>query len=360
MGFTHGVDPSGTPICSATTWSELLYAINEKEHYMGYTTETTWPDGVAARPLPTDLVGLPRHTILDSVQTARSRLDTQLLENESAPPPNTTFVYQPLKEFSTWTPYLTFAELFNDALGAGTDWTTATADLDELGQGDITNITEMLSVTTQLKDFRYANTLAEGREYQIFEFTAPGPGHPTTDAIFAQALANGVSFRGLGTSLWAFVTYDAGLDDYLNLFSSFTCFFVEPDAATNPVATTADGAMLLQVGDPGGPFGAKKDLTFFIRDSNATEFAAAVWTPDEAGSVISTAVTGVIFLTYTDTIDALASIAFDGSKTYFRHDSGQTNPFDADPNANQTVWLWDQFGLSGFHIRYRTTNWTFE
>ncbi len=363
MAFTHDVDPSGTPICSSETWAELFHATNEKENYMGYDPETSWSNG-SARPAVNAFAGKPRHVVLgigagENMKLIRDVADTNLVARIfelGAPVPLNVAFFKPLPSIATWTPYATFGDIYNDALGVGTDWETATADLAELPQSDSQFIKELLSIIKQLKTFRYSENIKSGSNppHGLFQIQKSAMVEVTTDDAFAAAVADGVrSAAPQQTVTRIGVTYSPDIyTDYAGLFLMLS----KPDVGgpTSPAPTTMEGSFEYDSQRP--PIGFTPiNTTAHLRESDATEFASPAWIADEAVPLVSAAITSAT-TARSGSYDASAVVDF-SAVSYFRVDMDDVNPFDPDPNESQVTWL---FADGSIDFRYETTGWTYE
>ncbi len=380
MAFVHGTDPSGTPICSSQTWAELFTATNEKENHMGYTTETAWSNG-SARPAPGAFIGQPRHVVLgigagENIKLLRDVLDTTILEHDVSvgffPRPT---LFTPIEDIAGWTPYAGFADLYNTALGAGTDWETATVDLGERPQGDNMVIKEMLSIDVELKAFQqrlYFDHFVDNTIVNGFAISSPPPINYTTEAAaYAAAIANGVQ-----TAVRTVCTYGMlwGIDDVL--FYQAEHFFLglqKLDAATgggpdDPAPTTLEGAYGYTIGnsqDAFAGFPTMVNCIIHLRESNVAEYTSPNWTADEAIPLVSVVATGAVTPTVISSeFDALIIGSYASTK-YFRLDQDDVNYFSGDPQTSKATWIagtLDEFGLDPTFIgfRYASTNWTYE
>jgi len=317
---------------------EIANATNEREHFIG-KTETVWTGGLGSYPAVTDLDNKNPTSFRTLIAQIRGVIDTDLIS------------YNPLGNINSvkpcdasWNVYATFADLYAVAMGAGTTWAIATANLAGANPVDATLYEEMMKCLELIVRWKVRQTMGYKRD-----------------------IDSGTNLRATTTLLYD-IAVAAGPDDPI------TCSYeVSDQCGMNPGGLYEDWLgtfYLLEHDKPpaGAPYptinfldinydieaaaGGEYDLDWYLRTISAAEYAAPAWAGDgtERDNILFTTAAN----NQTETYGAPAWLG--NGTQYLRMDAGTANPFPADPGGYVSTW---RFNLDDITTRQSYAGWTY-
>jgi len=361
MAWAYTNNPAGR-YCTDIGYilSEILYAINERQHMMGVTI-STW-GAYGSYPAHNAFAGQKRTVAHSMIDAARAAFVASLPSGESNIINKTATAHTTHEMRATnaaWTACGNLATLYNAAMGAGTTWQTA--DLTGKPVAELTVALEELMKCVELlnywewKDRDFG--LAGNDWHYIFD---AGP-EADTDDIHAAAIANGIGSGSYhaGWEQWVYaeVNYTGvAYTDYVNQLRTFK-FTKAPTSA--PYPTVNEFRIAYDIIDVGG--NATDDLDWELRTISNAEYVTTAWAGDGTlrDSVTFNAATTGAYLTY-----ATPGWIVDGTNFWLRMDQGTTNPFPADPGNDRLTYAFEGAGFplaatGCFRIRQSYNGWTY-
>ena len=332
--------------------AEILYAINQRQHMFGraITVWAAWdkdgvPQTVGSYPAVTCFKGIKCTELRLWIEAARSAIETELLSYTSTD----------VKIYacdSSWNHY-TFADLYNEAMGSGTDWADTLQGLDV----DKTRpYEEMMKCLELIKRWEVEHPVTLGAQVigcAVVEVTST---HDTTGGIMAAAVADGVvSYPLLAGAVLSNVDYGVG-DKYDEYHGFFTVFKGE----TFPNSSPYPDNVSLTLGYKYWLW--HDDLDWKLRSISAAEFTSPSWSGDgtqrdsktfpgadgEAGFGVEVSGQSELYL---------SPVWASNGIFYLRWDGGTSNPFVADPNESRDT---AKFQLTSATTRQiKNTGWTY-
>jgi hypothetical protein len=359
MAWTYTNSPSGRYATDCgLIMSEILTAINERQHMMG-KAETAWTD-VGANPAQNAFAGKPASSLRVAISEARAAFtekggsleDLNIIVNDS-----TNYLVKSTD--ASWNEYNDLATLYNVAMGSGTTWEKdpATGNV----RTDTNMYEELMKCVEAIANWHVYPSLA-GLVVDRNGIEDAGP-EADTDDIHDAAVASGVSSSVLaGVSEWVFAVVDennvtGNYEDYAN---RFVVHKINKPPSSSPFPTVDQFRIEYDVLDTVGLNSATDDLDWKLRTISAAEYSGPAWSGDGTlrDSQTFSSTTSGSFLTYTSP----AWIA-DGSPIYLRYDGGTSNPFPVDPGNDRSTYIWvptDEIGDStSFRLRHSYTGWTY-
>jgi len=351
---------------------EILYAINEREHYMGYA-ETEW-DGIGSYPAPNALSGVSVASTRPYIEAARGMLDgtsgNNLLEHTVG-----DIVYRATND--VYTAY-NFGLLYATAMGSGTTWETANIAGHKVNDGRI--FEELMKCVESLNHFTAsrAYTSAYHKKLWIGTRHIDDDGEEnhsdTTDGEYAIALTNywnssERSGESEGTPTWSrrlnFACLYAGgeIDKYFRYEGNQV--FLRFTAVAGPTSPAPEKIYLrhkFEVEDYYYDLPLKTTTFKLYKILNTANYTNPSWTAVSGPPFYSQTFSEPKTAAWHD-IDATYAFTF-GTTNYIAKVISITNPFSADPNTPVSLYTWNNSTSSvgpfpHFKLRYYRTSWTY-
>ena len=368
MAWIYGTNISDQLITDAEIWIEAGYAINERQLY-AKRNETSWTATGTARPAAANLRGKLRTSVFSETSGMLRQIRDAIEAARSGSDGGFGFQALAYKSSAFADGYDTFAELYADAMGAGTTWAVGTGSLTGIPIAEASDMFE--EITKIIEKLNYwectyvSSTLLHSKGCGLSKTGT----YNTSDAIYAAAVAAGLNVGGevdkapyptayIRTG-YGILDYNLGTDKYIDLAwgepdmlkfdSNWFSTVTPPRESYKVIGNVVTVAPTL----PGTPSTSVADFTQYWRNSTAAEYATPTLTP--AGTVEATKSITDTGSTGTVTLDLLANWTLDASN-YLRMDQGNVNPWIADPNKYMEAWqVISHFNV---HQHYNTT-WTF-